>query len=1311
MQTWQEKENSLLKLGVNVENIDKYKQEQIQKLTELGVPEEKINSYYGIKQPTDAPIKKMIDNNIEKNKEMLPDGMFEDFFDFWQTAVEGVPKLKKGIEEGAPSSASVMMYKAANGEELINESSLPPDQRDTFYRVGYALGQVGPDIPLMIPAEIVGGLGGAAAGTAVAGFPVGTAVGALVGAGAMGNAVPEAIRASLVEFYNDGGKEPKDFLDKVISVAAQTSKAAVVGAVTGGVGARVGKAGIESGKVVYKGSKVATATSEIATMTALSAALEGEMPTAQSFWDNAILVGGLHTAGGVASKMQDAWVKKGIRPEKIAEMAGENPAFREELMQDGNSMPDSLKDGTESIQEAVDVTEILKKNVLELSKKEEAVDANKVELTDYQKANQKLSDKVSKSFKDEAIDNGYDPENIVTYTLDRFDIIKKIEDATAAGKDIDPNLGYNLLTNLSGTDRLVEHFVIKGTLDKDGNMVGKGLKEITDSVMTRSGEFQEAINYVVSKRFIQENKRKGIEKFVISLDEAKAIADAGDKNPKYVQFAKEITNFANDGLRYGEGILFSKEQVKELTMDDLIYIPWNRVFEEAESKKGKKSYKQIVKELKKEGSEKSLKNPVKTLVENIQLIIRETKKYEALNVAADEMVTAGMLEDVTAKDVKFSAAFAKDIESNIEAGEGSANFFKILQLKRSYPDPSALVTVKDGKVRKFTGDKLVIEVLKDFEGNPYWTNSLAQFARGVSSLKRAGITSTATFPIMNLIRDVWAFPVKADITPKEAASLVAKAISDIAGKTDDYWDFLSTGSGGALFKTDELMLDIYKRSLEIEADPSLKNSVRNVLNKPIDFYKALIKYSDLPVRMAEDARLKKEGKTKLQRAIGAREITVDFDKKPLDKTLLNYYTMTSFAKVGVNSQKNLVDYMKKDKDIHRRAFMYITIPAVSAYLANRDDERMLEVPMWERFIFLHVPLDRWEIAETLEQKEQAEMLIAKGSNLAHVAKDGKYMINTGPVLRIPMAHGLGSIYGTIPVLMLHSLMGNSQQDADKITKQFLSGFTIPVTPDLISPMIEHATNYNFFTETKLVPSYLEKELPYEQQTHYTSETAKQISKFLAPMNYREKSVIDKGLLPPSSYVMAPTKYVVSKIGPDQKTLASPIVIDHYIRSWTGGVGQYVVGVLDAALKATGQAEVKVSPEWSEKDIPFLGSFFTRYPSANSGSIEEFKAIQSKVEPYMATLKKLGKTGDMALEKFVEMNSSYLIDLSGFDSSINEMRNSIAMINADKENYTPKEKRQMIDSLTYMIIETSKMGTETYRQFEKEMKQFEKDRGL
>jgi hypothetical protein len=76
-----------------------------------------------------------------------------------------------------------------------------------------------------------------------------------------------------------------------------------------------------------------------------------------------------------------------------------------------------------------------------------------------------------------------------------------------------------------------------------------------------------------------------------------------------------------------------------------------------------------------------------------------------------------------------------------------------------------------------------------------------------------------------------------------------------------------------------------------------------------------------------------------------------------------------------------------------------------------------------------------------------------------------------------------------------------------------------------------------------------------------------------------------------------------------------------------------------------------------------------------------------------------------------MNSSYLIDLSGFDGSINEMRTSIATINADKENYTPKEKRQMIDSLTYMIIETSKMGTETYRQFEKEMKQFEKDRGL
>lgn len=1311
--SWEQTQSELIKLGMTPENIEKAKQSQRQQLQDVGMDEQKIMSYFGEIEPTNEPIEKMIKSNMDGYREIKPDGLFEELFSFWETAVEGSKKFKEGFsKEGLPQSSTVMAYKAAHGEKLIDVDALNPDQKDTFYRVGAMSGQIVGDLPVMVPAEMAGagigaGVGGVIGGTigsivpgagTVAGVGVGMKYGALVGAGLAGAAVPEAIRSSLIEFYEKGGKESKDYLDRLASVATSTAKQAIAGGATMGIG----------GAVFSKtGSRIASNSTELATMTALTSAMEGELPEAHSFWDAAIMVGGLHAAGGVASKMMSIYKKTGIRPEQVLEDAGTSPALMEQLSQDGVDIPDFYKKESTAVEKAIDVTAILKENAIKLSgyvedvakKAEPDKKAEAAEVT-FESASEKLNSKIDNGFKKELVDNGYNPDNISTYVLDKYDIVKKMEEAVSGKKEMDASSGYALLRNLSGSARKAQHFIEYGTFDIDGNINGPGLKQVIDEVSTYKGELKEARNYLMAKRFLQENQKKGIQKFVISVDEAKKIVGSG--NQKFEKFAKEFTEWNNRVLKYGEGILFDKEKLAKITDDDSVYISWKRVMDDVGKGKGSKT--DIIKALSKEGSERQIKDPFLTAIENAELITKLTDEYRALGKAVDNILPSGVLEKK--KEVR-AIEISKDEIKQKTGLEIDEDVFEVFRSVKSGDENKVLTILRNGKVERYVGDETLIEALKSAQDNPYWTDGISVFARALSGMKRAGITSAVNFPVMNFGRDLWQSIVKNDGPPLEVVQGAFDSISKIYGKTPEYWEYMRSGSGGALFKSDELALNTLKRSIELEQDPSIKNSVRNVVTKPVDYYAALLKYSDLPLRMNKFQSSRKKGKSITESALLSREETVDFDVSPLDKKLINYYSMTSFAKVGVNGIKNIFDTFKNDPKTAQRALFYITVPAVLNYLANRDDERYQAVADWERLLFIHVPLDRWEVAQTPEQMAMAQQMEANGSKLVHTTKDGKTMINTGPVMRLPFPHVYGALFAFMPVAMLHSMMSEDKQSASDLLKKISTAFSVNTAPDLIAPAIEQATNYNFFTETKLVSGYLEKQLPYERQTEYTSETAKQISKFLAPPNYREEGVLDKYVFPVSKYMMYPTKALLSEVGPKGAELASPVVIDHYIRSWTGGVGQYVVQALDFALRSTGQAEVKVKPEWTEKDLPFFGSFFTRYPSASTKDISDFLDAHSKSEMYINTLNSMSKELDPDLERFMVYNQDKIIELKGFKQALDDMRSSVLIITKDKENYTPQEKRQMIDSIYYMMNETARMGLKTYRQVESEMGKLKK----
>ena len=181
-----------------------------------------------------------------------------------------------------------------------------PDDAPWYMRLSRAAGGVVGDIPAMI-------------GGAVAGTPMGGPVGSMVGS----FAVPMALRDALVTAYNhDAANSWEGVKDIMFSALKGGGKGAVIGAATFGAGRAVGSAMAgASGRLVAAG----TATAELTAMTATASALDGHLPTAQDFLDNALLLGGVKGVAHTVKALKNIYAETGKDPALVAGEAKANP--------------------------------------------------------------------------------------------------------------------------------------------------------------------------------------------------------------------------------------------------------------------------------------------------------------------------------------------------------------------------------------------------------------------------------------------------------------------------------------------------------------------------------------------------------------------------------------------------------------------------------------------------------------------------------------------------------------------------------------------------------------------------------------------------------------------------------------------------------------------------------------------------------------------------------------------------------------------------------------------------------------------------
>jgi hypothetical protein len=1295
--------------------------------------------------PADAP---KLEPDMASMKAHFEEALKKPKEDGTQRQAEGI---WDAIVAGWQGSAGVGVKRLMTGEG--RPEVILPENAPMASQIASGLSGFVGDVPAMIP----GFFAGAAAGTSVVPGP-GTAVGAAAGA----MAFPAAIRKALMDHYEKGDiKDAHDFVARSMSALWEGSKQGVVGGLTGGAGLVAGKVVTPiAGSLT---ARLAPTVAEIATMTTAGAAIEGHLPNAEDFTVAGLMVATIHGltkvgVGGskhVSQKMRKIYAETGIRPEQVVEDAKQNPVLQQELLTDNNEVPKAYKPLAEQsldIKSSGEISEVTGKspkradlnddtpiyrghrpktegsywtlnpeqakgyagtdgelfqsrlgNVpkdvfnnefgdqlsyqqhfettdvvagpslrnLPIEKKYTQKSVSMAEVVNEPAPEIKPDHPAVKTILENVEDapkpakEGYSFSKAYTDFIDRLNPIKEAVDVLTGGKknlSVEEN-PYQLARMANDFKAKVKHFVERGTIDfKTLQVNGKGLNEIVAPFKENLREFEA---FLISKRAMDYEKRGLSAGFDMAA--AKEVIKMGEK--KYGAAAKELVEFQRRTLQYAlDAGLINEKSYNSMIKAGEGYIPLKRLLEpgQFENVRTKGGALKRVKGVE-EGADIKTKSPMLSILENTESLMRLAEKNRAVEsfVKMAEGDPA-VIEKVQAKSrpIEISEAEVRKFfdEHGIEGDAESFNIFRPNQLKLA---ENEFEVIRNGKREVFRTTKELAEAFHALDGDATSMNIGMKIARAVTTLKRIGITLTPEFITRNFLRDqmMSAATSKGHVLPFVD---VVVAIGDLVKKNDHYYNWLKAGGAqGAFLELNDryLMKDVFK----LEKSTGMLESTWNVIRSPVDALLAGAHIVELAPRLAEFKKVSKgaaSGKGVFEGGFASREVTLDFQRMGAKMSAWN--AITAFTNATVQGADKAARALKENPgEVALKAGIYITTPSILLWWANKDDPRYEAIPRWEKDLYWIIPTDKW-VAATPE--DHAELM---PEHLTKVV-NGELQINKGVVYRVPKPHEFGVLFGSLPERLMEKYFKENPRAFKDFDETIMGVLSPSIVPDAAAPALEQWANKSMFTGRDLVPFTLEGVAPEYRFTDYTSESAKQLSKM-------------------TSWLAGPER------------AATPIMIDNYVRQWSGTMGQYALELSDTLLRKAGVTD-GVDAEKSLADIPAIKAFVVRYPGANASHITDFYDRKKQVDQKMKTIKHLSKQIDMEdeLESYMESTSGEsMAQMNGTAKALTASRKTIQNINANPE-ISPKEKRQLIDGEYYKMIEAAKMAMQIADELDKQM---------
>lgn len=857
---------------------------------------------------------------------------------------------------------------------------------------------------------------------------------------------------------------------------------------------------------------------------------------------------------------------------------------------------------------------------------------------------------------------GYRQKLSDLYTMVKDDLnpIKQAEKHLMDGTPIPPELSSYIAMRLTrGSAGKADHFIEHGTFDaKTGQNNGPSLAHVLDPV---KGDMDPFRKFMLARRAVEKDN-EGVD-VGIPIQEAKDFIRQNQQFNEpfnnWLKYQDKLLQYMEDsGLVGGKDAARMRAAVKN-------YVPLYRLMEEPNTPtagRGMKTYNPI----KGMGeSQRKILDPIETTIRNTYLFLSladrnmALQKFEDLNflAPADRRVMQRVRPPVHPIQVSAEEVERALRKQNVTTSTDPESFV-IFRPNAFRPEPDQIRIFRDGKPTTYQVDPRVGEAINGL--NREQLNTLTKMLAIPAKTLRAGATLSPEFIARNPIRDQFSAFIFSTFGRGYAPIIdLAKGALSTVTKGEGYQGWLKDGgANSAMVSIDRDYIANLVRKMN---DPSLKGTVKNIATSPLEVLRALSETMENATRVGEYMRLKNRGMSREAAAFGSREVTLDFQRMGAKMQGLN--AVIAFF----NAQAEGVDRMFRSMKEQPLGFAAkvgasITLPSVYLWWANKDDPRMKEIPRWEKDIFWIIPTDNWQPISAQEAQR------APAGYTRQNKDTGQWEINKGNIWRIPKPFELGVLFGSVPERILDAYYSKDPKAFKNVGKSLQSAFLPNFVPQAVSPLIEQYANQSLFTDRPLVPKYMEGVLPQYQANPYTTDTAKMVGNFIAKIP-----------------------------GMKESSTASPIIVENYIRAWTGGLGRHVLDLSDAALRGAGITPTPILPTLTPADKTIQKAFAVRFPEAGANSIQDFYEEFNKrqlTKKTAAFLKKSGEPGEA--QEILRDNV-----MATGDRIQKALGAQLKLVRDTYRNpkMTPDEKRQFIDMSYLQMIKMAQIGNKLFKETE------------
>lgn len=664
-----------------------------------------------------------------------------------------------------------------------------------------------------------------------------------------------------------------------------------------------------------------------------------------------------------------------------------------------------------------------------------------------------------------------DPAKLIVNHVDDLYHLSKADDEA-----------YKLGRNTRGSSRASEYIAKYGFVDADGNIVDSN--SLQSIIQNYDGDLNNLREVSIALR-VQDYDKLGIEAG-IGKDgyTSKQVADAilkqkGDK--KTVEAARKLVEYNQTLTRlYGEDFV---PDVEKMIEDHPNYTPMYRVQKGGKgfiaSKDKIANQKNPINALTGASNDSVIIDPIESTVKRTNVMVHVAKRNNVMKrlveVLQDGEQSWGKIVGET--DYKD---FANDTDAI------ASTFGDTKQSKATNQALESFFGDGTNKVYAYVkGKKVEIEVSENLYNslmnmNPEQLGFMERLLRIPVDVFRVGITNNPAFAVANAFVDQITATVMSQTNYVPFLDM-ARGIKSYVTKDKYAMGFVEHGGATAGIvssdrKYTQLQLNnlmttkqkMAKFKLDVKNAP-LKELAKLTVNTPYAVIKALGDFSDIMeqgTRIGVYRKAVKSGMSGNEAAYIARDSTIDFNKGgKVGRKMNQYIAFHNVAVQGIDKNFRTLKDPKSRKKMIGMGIATITIPSLTLYNLNKDEEWYQELPTSEKNLNWHM-----KIGET--------------------------------IYRFPKPRELGVIFGSLPERMLEYLESNDKRDLKGLGGTVLDLMSPPLMPTAATPIWEVARNKNF-AGVPIVSPFSQSDAPIEQQDAYTSEFSKRLAE-LAPTKISPK---------------------------------------------------------------------------------------------------------------------------------------------------------------------------------------------------------------